>query len=416
MTAINAAWELIGDPTKRAAFDRERPCGRRCRAADGAGAGATSGGAASGGGAGDVSGRGPSGGRPAAVAEPAPRAPQGLAAAVALEPPARAATPRALPHPAARDRLARLDQRSLVRRRRLRPVDADGGRRRRGRSAAGQPLRQPPDVRSLHRLVAGRDRARPTSSTSSGSTGCRSDGRIATRSTPSSDAPGDGARPRSSPRSDAASSAGADGSADPRSADATVNGADRRDRAVRRPAGVAALVAIVARPLRLPDTVALVGVGLAIGAVADAIGVGGSSMSALRSCCSCCCPAWSSRPPTGCGSSSSGAGPRRCSCSRCPASSSRRRSSPSCCWSRRASSRSSWPSSSARWSRRPIPPRSSPRSSACRCRARWRRWSTARACSMTAPASCSSPSRVTAISRAGIVAEDAIVYVRRRRS
>jgi CPA1 family monovalent cation:H+ antiporter len=39
--------------------------------------------------------------------------------------------------------------------------------------------------------------------------------------------------------------------------------------------GVAALVALVARPLRLPYTVALVGVGLAIGAVADAVGVGG---------------------------------------------------------------------------------------------------------------------------------------------
>jgi CPA1 family monovalent cation:H+ antiporter len=39
--------------------------------------------------------------------------------------------------------------------------------------------------------------------------------------------------------------------------------------------GVAALVALVARPLRLPYTVALVVVGLAIGALADAVGVGG---------------------------------------------------------------------------------------------------------------------------------------------
>lgn len=39
--------------------------------------------------------------------------------------------------------------------------------------------------------------------------------------------------------------------------------------------GVAGLVAIVARPLRLPYTVALVAVGLVIGAVAGALGVGG---------------------------------------------------------------------------------------------------------------------------------------------
>jgi curved DNA-binding protein CbpA len=68
MTAINAAWELIGDPKKRAAFDRERLVQAAMSRSRGAGAGATSGGAtsggaAAGGGAADTSGRGPSGGQ-----------------------------------------------------------------------------------------------------------------------------------------------------------------------------------------------------------------------------------------------------------------------------------------------------------------------------------------------------------------
>ena len=63
MTAINAAWELIGDPKKRAAFDRERLVQAAMSRSRGAGAGATSGGAPSGGGAVDVSGRGTSGGQ-----------------------------------------------------------------------------------------------------------------------------------------------------------------------------------------------------------------------------------------------------------------------------------------------------------------------------------------------------------------
>jgi len=67
MTAINAAWELIGDPKKRAAYDRERLVrAAMSRSSRGAGAGtgsaAGSGGAASGGGGAEGSGRGPSGG------------------------------------------------------------------------------------------------------------------------------------------------------------------------------------------------------------------------------------------------------------------------------------------------------------------------------------------------------------------
>ena len=50
------------------------------------------------------------------------------------------------------------------------------------------------------------------------------------------------------------------------------------------------------------------------------------------------------------------------------------------------------PSSSARWCRRPTRPRSSRPSSGCGARRRWRPWSTARACSTTGPASSCSRS------------------------
>ena len=65
---------------------------------------------------------------------------------------------RSRPRPAG-DRVARLDERPIDGRRWLRPVDAQ--RRWHGcrRPAAGQPIRQRPELRSLCRLVPRRDRA-----------------------------------------------------------------------------------------------------------------------------------------------------------------------------------------------------------------------------------------------------------------
>ncbi len=109
MTALNAAWELIGEPGRRAAFDRQRAVEaaldrRTAEAEAGAGAG---------------------GGYPS--------------------------TPASRP---AGDRVARLVERPFIDRQWLRRIDADGRRRRRRRHPAGQPIGQRAELRPLCRLVA----------------------------------------------------------------------------------------------------------------------------------------------------------------------------------------------------------------------------------------------------------------------
>ena len=137
MSAINAAWELIGDPAARAAFDRE-PCGearrppRRRRSSPG------------------VRGEGgPGPGQPRPSSSGSGRSDA-------------ATTPSGGAAPGARDRLAGLDVRALEPGRRLRRVDAHGPGARCRRSAARAAVRDRPQLRALRGLVARRDRsARP---------------------------------------------------------------------------------------------------------------------------------------------------------------------------------------------------------------------------------------------------------------
>ena len=100
----------------------------------------------------------------------------------------------------------------------------------------------------------------------------------------------------------------------------------------------------------------------------------------------------SSRRPTGSAWTSSADGSRGCCSWPCRASWSRPGSWRWSCTERRACART-WPSSSARWSPRPIQPPSLRRSSAWRSTGRSRRSSTGRASSTTAPGSCCSRSR-----------------------
>ena len=115
-------------------------------------------------------------------------------------------------HAQTADRLARLDERPVDGRRRLRPdPDADGRRRGGRRAATRQSVGDRAQLRPLRGLVARARSPGPTSSTSNGSTGWRSVGPTATRSTDSSGRPvGDGA-PRST-TTDGVCSGGADGS------------------------------------------------------------------------------------------------------------------------------------------------------------------------------------------------------------
>ena len=124
MAAINAAWELIGDPAARQAFDRARAAElRQCRRAVAHGAPAP-----------DPTGR------PRRADDPRPPA----------APPTTARRPD--------DRLARLDLGAVDPGRRLRRVDAQGRGPRRGGPATGPAVRDRPQLRPLRRLVARRGR------------------------------------------------------------------------------------------------------------------------------------------------------------------------------------------------------------------------------------------------------------------
>ena len=133
MTAINAAWELIGDPAKRASFDRERAV----RAAM------------------DRSTR------PATPTSPAaPAAPRPASQPDRLDSPAASRGPGVAAADAARPRRCHATGRAAARR------SAAGTTPRCGR-ADGSVLpgrhpgvrREPPDIRPVPRLVARRDRA-----------------------------------------------------------------------------------------------------------------------------------------------------------------------------------------------------------------------------------------------------------------
>ena len=137
MVAINAAWEMVRDPARRAAYDRQRASMR------------------------------PTG--PASPARPAPSIRHGRARAARSATAATAAVGHrrilAAPvrecrrDPAAGDRVARLDVGSIDHGRRLRPADDAGtGRSWRRGSAAGQPVGDGPQVRAVRGLVARRDR------------------------------------------------------------------------------------------------------------------------------------------------------------------------------------------------------------------------------------------------------------------
>ena len=121
MAAINAAWELIGEPAKRAAYDRERAAASHAAEASAAHPGT------------GASRREPAGDARDAARPPAP------------------------PH-GARGGLARLDLGTLVVRRRLRRVDARRRRVRRGRPTARPPVGDRAQLRPLRRLVARRGR------------------------------------------------------------------------------------------------------------------------------------------------------------------------------------------------------------------------------------------------------------------
>ena len=130
MSAINAAWELIGDPAARAAFDRSRTATPDTRHG------------------GDD--RAPAS---AAKAGPAPSQPR---------PSSRVRSHRRTPRPigrrgaGARDRVARLDSRALEPGRRLRRVDAQGPGAWCRRPAARSPVRDGAQLRALCGLVARR--------------------------------------------------------------------------------------------------------------------------------------------------------------------------------------------------------------------------------------------------------------------
>ena len=151
MAAINAAWELIGEP--------ERACGVRPRAGTGP----------------------PRLARTRLAPRPAPARP---APACPAEPTRRRRSARHAEPPAG-DRCRATGPRPLVGGRRVRPVDAAPD----GTGAAGPPPGDPSgSVLNFGRYAGWSlgEIARRTSSTSSGSTGCRSAAHTATRSTRSS--------------------------------------------------------------------------------------------------------------------------------------------------------------------------------------------------------------------------------------
>ena len=158
-------------------------------------------------------GDGRSTGAAGARTPPEPAAPHGAqAAALPVTAPVRrrATTGACAARAAAGDRLARLVERPLIGRWRLRRFDAQGGRHGRRRPPARQPLGERHELRALRGLVARARSPARTSSTSSGSTGCRSAGRTATRSTRSFGRRAAAARPRRIPANGEGCSAGAD--------------------------------------------------------------------------------------------------------------------------------------------------------------------------------------------------------------
>ncbi len=162
MAAINAAWERIGEPGAQG--------GVRSGARRTAGARA----------------------EPAAAASAAARS-------------ASARPAGSVPRPApARDRLARLDQRPVVGRRRLRRNDARRPTGRRRGAAAGATLGQRPELRSIRRLVARRDRAHRHRVHRVARPRADRPARTATRSTGSCARAVDDAPPRPTPRTGAA--------------------------------------------------------------------------------------------------------------------------------------------------------------------------------------------------------------------
>ena len=163
MAAINAAWELIGDPAARAAFDRERA------AAAEAGPGPS-----------PEPATGASGSTPRSSAAPDRSGPQ--------RSPTAARTPRA------GDRVAGLDAGSVEPWRRLRRIRCAGTGSRRRRAATGSAVGHGAELRPVRRLVARRGRVATTSSTSSGSTVRRSGATTARRSTRSCAPRADGSR------------------------------------------------------------------------------------------------------------------------------------------------------------------------------------------------------------------------------
>ena len=175
MAAINAAWETLGDPMRRAAYDRERAAAARPGAAQASPAGAAA--------ARDRRRSGPASARPSAAdrrrASPSDRSG-----------PAPARRIRRTPATSAPDRLDAetvsgdwTSGRSTVGSGYDPEDDARAGGLRCCRAAARKADGQRPELRPIRR--AGRWARSPaeTSSTWSGSTACRSGGSTATRST-----------------------------------------------------------------------------------------------------------------------------------------------------------------------------------------------------------------------------------------